>query len=121
MENVLFKIAKIFREVKERHNLMNITLFEENEKEIENSVLNYIINLLIRGTPHISFKFFVELYIENIKFKNRLNINELNKLVLIRNCLDLLVTYNIDEFLELSMSICKNEDKDKILIILNEI
>ena len=46
MENVLFKIAKIFREVKKSHNLINITLFEENEKEIENSVLNYIINCM---------------------------------------------------------------------------
>ena len=118
MEQVFFKIAMIFKEVEEKHNLMSMPLFEEKDEEVENEVLNSIIKLLIQGVPNISFKFQIHLQIENIKFNKKLSIEDINKLVLIKDCLDIIVNYNIEEFSTLAYSILKDTDKDEFSIII---
>ncbi len=120
MEQVFFKIAMIFKEVEEKHNLMSMPLFEEKDEEVENEVLNSIIKLLIQGVPNISFKFQIHLQIENIKFNKKLSIEDINKLVLIKDCLDIIVNYNIEEFSTLAYSILKDTDKDEFSIIIGD-
>ncbi len=120
MEQVFFKIAMIFKEVEEKHNLMSMPLFEEKDEEVENEVLNSIIKLLIQGVPNISFKFQIHLQIENIKFNKKLSIEDINKLVLIKDCLDIIVNYNIEEFSSLAYSILKDRDKEEFSIIIGD-
>ena len=120
MEQVFFKIAMIFKEVEEKHNLMSMPLFEEKDEEVENEILNSIIKLLIQGVPNISFKFQIHLQIENIKFNKKLSIEDINKLVLIKDCLDIIVNYNIEEFSSLAYSILKDRDKEEFSIIIGD-
>ncbi len=120
MEQVFFKIAMIFKELEEKHNLINMPLFIESDEEIENEILNNIIKLLSNGTPNISFKFQIDLQIENIKYNKNLSIDDINKLVLIKNCLDAIVTYNKEEFSSLAYSVLKGQYKDAISVMMGD-
>ena len=118
MKDVFFKIAYIFKEIKEKHNLMSLPLFEENNEEIENEILNNIIKLLIQGTAYFSFMLKMDLQIENIKFYKKLSIDDINKLTLIKNCLPIIFNFNEEDFYDLAYDFLKDKDKDKISIIL---
>lgn len=118
MEDIIFNIASIFIEMEKYHNLMNFKKFKEDK--IENKILNYMIGLLSSGKVYISFKTLTKLYINEIRFKEKLTLEQSNSIVFIENCIDLLYNYDKEELISLAMCICKGHNKSLILDILGD-
>ena len=118
MNDIIFNIANIFVEVEKHHNLMNFKKFREDK--IENKILNYMIELLSSGIVYISFKTLTKLYITEMKFKEKLTLEQSNNIIFIENCIDLLYSYDKEELISLAMCICEGHNKSLILNMLGD-